>query len=109
MTEPNEAGRFFEALAADLDTSSPLRWSFVLGGLSEDQVEPLKAEVGRLGFTEVEGLFDEDHSGRYNIWFAEVCTHSKESFAERVEAVDDLAEREGLKLSDDSAATPGFA
>jgi hypothetical protein len=109
MTEPNEAVRFFESLAADFDTSSPLRWSFILGGLSEDQVEPLIAEVGRLEFTEVEGLFDEDHSGRCSLWFAEVCTHSKESFSERVQAVEKLAEREGLELSDYSAGTPGYA
>jgi hypothetical protein len=109
MIEPNEAVRFFDSLSADFDTTSPLRWSFMLGGLSEDQVDPLVAEVGRLGFTEVEGFFDEDHAGQYKLWFAEICPHTKESFAERVEAIKHLAEREGLELADYSAGIPDIA
>jgi hypothetical protein len=103
MAEAGEAERFFKSLAGDFDTAAPLRWSFLLDGLSEDQVGPLMEEVGGLGFTEVEPLADEEQEGRYTLWFAEVRVHSAGSFAERVVAVEHLAAREGLVMSDFSA------
>jgi hypothetical protein len=106
MTEFGEAERFFASLASDFDTAAPLRWSFLLSGLSEDQVGPLMDEVGRLGFTEVEPLADEECEGRYLLWFAEVGVHSSASYAERVSLVEQLANRKGLVVSDFSAGRP---
>jgi hypothetical protein len=106
MAEASEAERFFASLARDFDTAAPLRWSFMLGGLSEDRVGPFMDEVGGLGFTEVEPLSDEEREGRYLLWFAEVRVHSAASFAERVAVVEQLAGREGLVVSDFSAGHP---
>src|SRR5262245_44974390 len=106
MAEAGEAERFFESLAADFDTAAPLRWSFLLDGLSEDQVGPLMVAVGGLGFTEVEPLADEEREDRYTLWFAEVRVHSGRSFAEQVAAVEQLAARKGLVMSDFSAGRP---
>jgi hypothetical protein len=106
MVGPGEAEKFFESLAGDFDTAAPLRWSFLLDGLSEDQVGPLMDEVGGLGFTEVEPLADEEQESRYTLWFAEVRVHTARSFAERVEVVEQFAAREGLALSDFSAGRP---
>jgi hypothetical protein len=106
MEEASEAERFFESLASNFDTAAPLRWSFLLDGLSEDQVGPLMEEVGGLGFTEVEPLADEEQEGRYTLWFAEVRIHSARSFAERVAMVEQLAAHEGLVMSDFSAGRP---
>jgi len=103
MAKAGEAERFFDSLASDFDTTAPLRWSFLLDGLSEDQVGPLMDEVGGLGFTEVEPMADEEQERRYTLWFAEVRVHSAQSFAERVAAVEQLAVREGLLMSDFSA------
>jgi hypothetical protein len=60
MAEAGEVERFFESLADSFDTTAPLRWSFLLDGLAGERVGPLMAEVGRLGFTEVEPLADEE-------------------------------------------------
>ena len=106
MAEAREAERFFESLAGDFDTAAPLRWSFLLDGLSEDQVGPLMGEVGGLGFTAVEPLANEEREGRYALWFAEVRVHTARSFAERVEIVEQFAAREGLVMSDFSAGRP---
>jgi hypothetical protein len=106
MAEASEAERFFESLASDFDTGARLRWSFLLDGLSEDQVGPLMEEVGGLGFTEAEPLADEEREGRFTLWFAEVRAHSARSFAARVAAVEQLAAREGLVMSDFSAGRP---
>jgi hypothetical protein len=103
MTEASEAKRFFESLAGDFDTAAALQWSFLLDGLSEDQVQTIMEEVGRLGFTEVEPLADEEREGHYTLWFAEVRVHSAQSLAERVAAVEQFASREGLVMSDFSA------
>lgn len=106
MAEASEAERFFESLAGDFDTAAPLRWSFLFDGLSEDQVGPLMEEVSGLSFTEVEPMADEEREGQYTLWFAEVRVHSARSFAERVAAVEQLAAREGLVMSDFSAGRP---
>jgi hypothetical protein len=106
MAEAGEAERFFDSLAGGFDTATALRWSFLLDGLSEDQVGTLMEEVGVLGFTEVEPLADEEQEGRYILWFAEVRVHSARSFAERVAAVEQLAAREGLVMSDFAAGRP---
>jgi hypothetical protein len=103
MTEPGEAERFFESLAPGFDTGARLQWSFLLDGLSEDQVGPLLEELGELGFTEIEPLADEEQEDRYTLCFSEVRVHSARSFAERVAVVEQLAAREGLVMSDFSA------
>lgn len=103
MAEIGEAERFFESLADSFDTTNPLRWNFLLSGLSVDQVGPLMDEVEGLGFTEVEPLADEEQAERFLLWFAEVRVHSAVSFAERVAVVEHLAGREGLVVSDFSA------
>ncbi len=106
MAEGGEAERFFQSLADEFNTAAPLRWSFMLDRLSEDQVGPLMQEVGRLGFTEIEPLADEEREGQYTLYFAEVRVHSARSFARRVKAVVRLANREGLVMSDFSAGCP---
>lgn len=106
MAGPGEAERFFESLAGDFDTAAALRWSYLLDGLSEDQVGPLMGEVRGLGFTEVEPLADEERVGRYTLWFAEVRVHTARSFAERVEVVKKFAAHERLVMSDFSAGRP---
>ena len=105
MADVGEAERFFASVARDFDITAPLRWSFLLDGLSEEQVEPLMGQVSGLGFTEVEPLADEEQAGRYTLWFAEVRVHTAASFAARVAAVERLAAREGLVMSDFSAGT----
>lgn len=106
MAEAGEAGGFFASLDPDFDTTTPLRWSFLLDGLSEGQVGPLMEEIGGLGFAEVEPLYGDEGEGRYTLWFAEVRVHSAESFAERVTTVRRLAVREGLVMSDFSTGRP---
>jgi hypothetical protein len=106
MSDSSGAKRFFESLAPDFETSKPLRWGFLLSGIPEDRVGPLMDELGGLGFTEVEPMVDEEHEGRFRLGFAEVGVHTAGSFARRVEVVERLAEREGLELSDYSAARP---
>jgi hypothetical protein len=106
VAEAGEAERFFQSLSGDFDTATSLRWSFLLGRFSEDQVEPLMEEVGGLGFTEVEPIADEEQEGQYTLWFAEVRVHSGRSFADRVAEVEKLAAREGLVVSDFSAGRP---
>jgi hypothetical protein len=106
MSKPSGVVGFFESLAPDFDTSKPLRWGFLLAGVPEDRVEPIMDDVAGLGFTEVEPIFDEEREGRFILGFAEVCVHTAESFAQRVEVVERFAEREGLELSDYSAARP---
>jgi hypothetical protein len=106
MSDAGEAERFFASLDRDFDTSAPLRWSFLLDGLSEDRVGPLMEVVGELGFAEVEPLIDEEREGHYTLWFAEVRVHTAASFAERVAAVEQLAAQEGLVMSDFSTSHP---
>jgi hypothetical protein len=103
MAGADDAAEFFRSLAADFDTAGPLRWSFLLDGAAEDQVGPLMDEAGRLGFAEVEPMADEEREGRYTLWLSEVRVHTAESFARRVAAVEQLAAREGLVVSDYSA------
>jgi hypothetical protein len=103
MAEPNEAVRFFKSLRHDLDTTAPLRWSFLLEGGTEDQIGPLMEVVGAMGFPEIEPMADEEHDGLYSLWFAEVCVHTPESFSQRVAAVEQLTAQEGLVVSDYSA------
>jgi hypothetical protein len=107
VKEPSEAVQFFESLAGDFDTAAALRWSFLLDGATEDQVEALMAEVGGMGFSEVEPMADEEREGRYTLWFAEVCVHTADSFARRVATIEELAAREGLVMSDYSAGWEG--
>ena len=101
--ESNEAVRFYHSLGPDFDTAAPLRWSFLLEGVAEDQVGQLMEMLGGMGFTEAEPMAAEEQEGQYILWFAEVCLHTAESFARRVAAVEQLAVREGLVVSDFSA------
>ncbi len=103
MTESSEAVRFFESLAREFDTTAELRWSFLLDGATKDQVGPLLGAVIEMGFTEFEPMADEEHEGRYTLWFAEVCVHSTDSFARRVATVEQFASREGLVVPDYAA------
>lgn len=103
MAETGEPERFFQSLAAEFDTATLLRWSFLLDGATEDQVGPLMGEVRRLRFAEVEPLADEEHAGRYKLWFSEICVHTAATFAARVAVIEQLAERERLVVSDYSA------
>jgi hypothetical protein len=106
MAEASEAERFFKSLGRDFDTSTPLRWGFLLTGANEDQVGSLMEEVARLGFTDVEPLFDEEREGRFILGFCEVQVHTARSFAERVALVERFAAREGLEVADFSAGHP---
>lgn len=106
MAEASEAEQFFDSLASDFDITSPLRWSFLLDGLSVDQVEPLMSEVSSLGFTEVEPLGVESEEDQFILGFAEIRVHTARSFVERLEAVNKLAAREGVMLVDYSAGLP---
>jgi hypothetical protein len=103
MSEANEARQFFESLHNDFDPSAPLGWNFMLDGATEDQVEPLMDTLAGMGFTNVEPMEDDEQEGRYTLWVQEVCVHTAESFANRVAAVEQLASREGLVVSDYSA------
>lgn len=103
MADRSEVNQFFESLAPHFDTTSPLRWGFLLDGASEERVDPLMAELSALGFVEIEAMFDDENPGKCILGFGEVCVHSAESFARRVESVEGLAAREGLQLSDYSA------
>lgn len=105
MAEPNEAVRFYESLAADFDIAHTLCWSFMLAGAAEDRIGPLMDTVRGMGFTEVEPMADEVRDGQYILWFAELCVHTTDSFAQRVAAVEQLAASEGLAVSDYSAGT----
>jgi hypothetical protein len=106
MVGDGEAVRFFESLSSDIDRSAALRWGFLLSGATEVQVGPLMETVERLGFTDIEPLFDEEHEGRFILYFSEVCVHTARSFAERVALVEQVAAREGLVVADYSAGYP---
>ena len=41
MSEIGESEAFFASLRRDFDTSSPLRWSFMLRSLPEEQIDSL--------------------------------------------------------------------
>ena len=107
MAKAGEAEQFFASLTADFDTAGPLRWGFLLDGASEDRVGPLMEAAGRLGFTEVEPLPDEEREGRFTLSLAEVRAHTARSFAARLAAVEKLAAREGLVVADYTAGQPG--
>ena len=106
MADLSEAVRFFESLAPSFDTSGPLLWGFLLGRVPEDRVGPLMDEIRGLGFNEPEPMLEEADQGRYILGFQEVCTHTAESFARRVEVVELLANRERLEVYDYSAGCP---
>ena len=106
MAEAGEAERFHASLAADFDTAGPLRWGFLLDGASEGQVGPLIDAAGRLGFTEVEPLPDEEREGQFTLSLSEVRAHTARSFAARLAAVQELAVREGLVVADYTAGLP---
>jgi hypothetical protein len=103
MDEAGQAVRFFESLAAAFDTTTALRWSFLMRGATEDQVAQLLATVGAMGFSEIEPMADEEQEGCFTLWFAEVCVHTADSFARRVVEVKRFAAAGGLVVSDYSA------
>jgi hypothetical protein len=106
-SERNEAMQFYQSLATDFDTTEPLRWSFLLGGAAEDRVGSLMESLAGMGFPEIEPMLDEEQQGLYIVWFAEVCVHSADSFAQRVAAVERFAAHEGLVVYDYSADRDG--
>ncbi len=103
MADTTEAEQFFESVASDFDTASPLRWSFFVDGATEDQVDPIMRAAQSMGFTDVEPIADDGQEGRYSLCFAEIRVHTAESFVQRLAEVNQLAAREGLSPSDYSA------
>ena len=95
--------RFYESLRPDFKLTVVLRWSYMLENVTEVQVGPLMRSLEELGFPEIEPLLDEQSEGRFLLWFAETCTHTAESFAQRVAALEAFAASNDLVLSDYSA------
>ena len=103
MANPPTPAEFFSSLSATYKTDAPLRWSFLLFGLTGDRVDPVMAGVGELGFAEAEPGWREDRDGEYTLWLSEVRRHTADSFARRVAQVEEYAAREGLTVADYSA------
>lgn len=106
MATDDEARQFFESLMGNFDTSCPLRWSFVLGRVSEGKLGPLMQDVMAMGFAEVDPDPDDELDDVYDLYFAEVCVHDADTFARRVVEVQELATRKRLTLVDFSAGDP---
>jgi hypothetical protein len=99
----SDAATFYDSLRECLDVGRPLLWYFLLEGITEDRAEPIVRALTEQGFTDIEGLFDEEREGLLIIEFGERRVHSRASFVERVDGLLEFAEENGVKLLDYSA------
>lgn len=96
VAEVQTADWFFQRVAGDFDVATPLRWSFLLRGLAQPQLEPLTEKIRGLDFTEVDLMIDEENEDSFILYFAEIRVHTVQSFTDRVKTVDQLAVHEGI-------------
>jgi hypothetical protein len=97
-----EAISFFNDLSKgnrDLDLASPLNWSYLLllAPATEEQVYSVAALLRQQGFTEVVPMRDDGRQRSFLIHLSEVKVHTVESYADRVKALHDFAQRNGCQ------------
>lgn len=116
MTLRDEVASFFAAIERDhgWQTSQPLRWSHTIVGLSQPHIESLLAKLAEAGLTDV----DQRAGGRlfgnrmtfgnrtidFEVTATETAAYTVEGLTARIEQLIAIAESEGGRYEDYSAA-----
>jgi hypothetical protein len=116
MTLRDEVAAFLAALEKDhgWQTSQPLRWSHTIVGLGQPHIDSLLEKLAAVGLTDV----DQRAGGRlfgnrmtfgnrtidFEVTATEVAAYTAESLTARIQQLIEIAEGEGGRYEDYSAA-----
>ena len=80
--------------------TSILTWGYVLGPVNQEQVGPATAALGKLGFSGVKAIMQEEGQRQFEIHVSELRVHTADSFAARVKGLAEFARQNGFQILD---------